>query len=168
MLALGIDPGTATTGFALVSQKGNALTAIDYGIISTSPTDPFPVRLNIIYHRLMELMTQYRPDSTAVEQLFFNRNVTTAIHVGEARGIVLLCSAQHEIPVYEYTPPQVKLAVTGYGKADKKQVQQMVKTLLHLEKIPKPDDAADALAIAICYLHSAQWGVAKPSPKKSI
>lgn len=149
MIILGIDPGTATTGFGLLQKTGSTLTAIDYGVISTQKTLPMQLRLNILFQDLEEIIKSHKPEIIAVEQLFFARNVTTAISVGQARGIPLLCAARHDIRLVEFTPLQVKQAVTGYGKATKNQVQQMVKTILKLNTIPKPDDAADALAIAI-------------------
>jgi crossover junction endodeoxyribonuclease RuvC len=154
MLTLGIDPGTATTGFGLITEKNRKLSFIDHGIISTSPKDLSQDRLKIIYKGLKDLLVQYKPKAVAIEQLFFGKNTKTAIAVGQARGIALLTAAEMGVPVAEYTPLQVKLAITGYGKADKKQVQAMVKTLLKLSFVPKPDDASDALAIAICHLHS--------------
>lgn len=154
MLTLGIDPGTATTGFGLIREKNKGLAFIDHGAITTSPKDTSQERLKKIYKELKSVLIEYKPKAVAVEKLFFGRNTKTAIAVGQARGIVLLTAAELKIPVSEYTPLEVKLAVTGYGKADKKQVQAMVKTLLKLPEVPKPDDAADALAIAICHLHS--------------
>lgn len=150
MKILGIDPGTATTGFGVIEVMGSQKTAIDFGVISTHKDLPMPQRLAEIYDDLVALIGRHQPDKIAVEQLFFARNVTTAITVGQARGVVLLAVAQAGLDVVEYTPLQVKQAITGYGKATKKQVQEMVKTLLKLEHLPKPDDAADALAIALC------------------
>ncbi|MFA5183373.1 MAG: crossover junction endodeoxyribonuclease RuvC [Syntrophales bacterium] len=154
MLTLGIDPGTATTGFGLVRQDGDKLLHIECGCIKTSPKDNPQSRLSQIYRQVKGLISRYRPDSVAVERLFFGRNTTTAMAVGQARGIILLAVAEQKLPMAEYTPLEVKMALTGYGRADKKQIQMMVKTLLKLPQIPKPDDAADALAIAICHLHS--------------
>lgn len=157
MLVLGIDPGTATTGYGLVRDLPDGrLEVVDFGVITTPAGLPMPERLLSLFHNLDEKILLYRPQSGAVEKLFFQRNVTTAMSVGQARGVAVLALAQHGIDVAEYTPLQVKQAVTGYGGADKNQVQQMVKALLELEHIPKPDDAADALAIAICHLHSAR------------
>jgi crossover junction endodeoxyribonuclease RuvC len=157
MVVLGIDPGTATTGYGLVreTQQGQ-LEAIAYGVILTPAEELQEKRLLILYRQLHELILLHRPDSAAVEKLFFQRNVTTAIHVGQARGVILLALAEAGIPVAEYNPMQVKQAVAGYGGAGKSQVQQMVKAMLDLDKIPKPDDAADALAIAICHTHSSR------------
>lgn len=154
MLTLGIDPGTATTGFGLVRQEGDKLLHIECGCIKTSPKDNPQNRLSQIYRQVKGLISRYQPDSVAVERLFFGRNTTTAMAVGQARGIILLAVAEQKLPLSEYTPLEVKMALTGYGRADKKQIQMMVKTLLKLPQIPKPDDAADALAIAICHLHS--------------
>jgi crossover junction endodeoxyribonuclease RuvC len=157
MLVLGIDPGTATTGYGLVreTQQGQ-LEAVAYGVILTPADELQEKRLLILYRQLQELILLHRPDSAAVEKLFFQRNVTTAILVGQARGVILLSLAEAGVPVAEYNPMQVKQAVAGYGAAGKAQVQQMVKAMLELEEIPKPDDAADALAIAICHAHSSR------------
>ncbi|HEX7975735.1 MAG TPA: crossover junction endodeoxyribonuclease RuvC [Anaerolineales bacterium] len=155
MLIIGIDPGTATTGYGLVrEEEDGSLAVVDYGAILTAPDLPMPQRLLELYRRLRELLLLHRPQSGAVEKLFFQRNVRTAISVGQGRGVVLLALAEAGLPVVEYTPLEVKLAVAGYGGADKSQVQYMVKALLGLEDIPRPDDAADALAIAICHIHS--------------
>ncbi|MFI5240175.1 MAG: crossover junction endodeoxyribonuclease RuvC [Candidatus Saccharimonadia bacterium] len=154
MKILGIDPGTATTGFGLIENTKSKLRFIDAGIISTPPDEPMERRLLMIYDELTQLVTEFKPDQIAIELLYFASNVTTAITVGQARGVAMLVAAKAQIAVSEYTPLQVKQAVTGYGKADKKQVQAMVKTLLGLSEVPKPDDAADALAIAIT--HSQQ------------
>lgn len=157
MLVIGVDPGTATTGYGLVreSPDGN-LSLVDYGAILTPADLPMPQRLLELHRQLRELLLLHRPDSGAVEKLFFHRNVTNAISVGQGRGVALLALAQAGLPVAEYTPLQVKQAVVGYGGADKNQVQQMVRALLSLDRIPTPDDAADALAIAICHLHSSK------------
>jgi crossover junction endodeoxyribonuclease RuvC len=158
MAVLGIDPGTATTGYGLVDETADGdLTALDYGVILTPADMAMQDRLMIIYNRINEIITLHRPETMAVEKLFFQRNVTSAIAVGQARGIVLLTAALHKLPLAEYTPLEVKQAVAGYGKADKIQVQQMVKLLLKLDTIPKPDDAADALAIAITALQSWKY-----------
>jgi crossover junction endodeoxyribonuclease RuvC len=154
MLTLGIDPGTATTGYGLITEKRDRLVFVDHGIISTSKDESSQGRLRSIYRGVKKIFIDFKPDVIAVEKLFFGTNSKTAISVGQARGIVLLAAAEMKIPLSEYTPLEVKMAVTGYGKADKKQVQQMVKTLLGLSFIPKPDDAADALAVAICHQHS--------------
>jgi crossover junction endodeoxyribonuclease RuvC len=157
MIVLGIDPGTAITGYGLVREESNGqAVALAYGAITTPSDLPLPDRLKLLQHDLAVVIEQYQPDQSAVEQLFFNKNVRTALAVGHARGVILLTLAQANLPIYEYTPLAVKQAVTGSGRADKRQVQQMVTLLLSLSKIPKPDDVADALAIAICHLHSAR------------
>ena len=157
MLAIGIDPGTAITGYGLVREnEGGDLSVIEYGVILTSADMPMPERLLELHHRLRELMLLHHPQCGAVEKLFFQRNVRTALAVGQARGVVLLSMAECGVPLAEYTPLEVKQAVVGYGGADKNQVQQMVRALLGLPDIPRPDDAADALAIAICHLHSSR------------
>ncbi len=150
MLILGIDPGTASTGYGIIDRRGSKYIPVDYGLISTKAGMPQHERLEAIYLKVTELLKEYRPPVAAVEKLFFNRNVTNALMVGEARGVVLLACALHGADVKEYTPLQVKMALTGYGNADKKQVGEMVKTILGLKKAPKPDDTADALAVAVC------------------
>ncbi len=155
MLVLGIDPGTAITGYGLVREgEGGQLTAVAYGVIRTAPKLPMPQRLVLIHRQLREVIQLHRPDSAAVELLFFQSNVTTAMTVGQARGVALLALAEAELPIAEYAPMVIKEAVAGYGGADKQQVQQMIRALLGLEEIPRPDDAADALAVAICHIHS--------------
>lgn len=154
MLTLGIDPGTATTGFGLVRQQGDKLSHVSCGIITTSSKETSQGRLGKIYHELKSLIVRYKPDVVAVERLYFGENSKTAMAVGQSRGIVLLAAAEGRVPVSEYTPLEVKMALTGYGRAEKKQIQQMVRILLKLPGVPKPDDAADALAVAICHLHS--------------
>lgn len=157
-LTLGIDPGTATTGYGLVRlEVGGELEAVTYGVIVTPPQTPAHERLLMLHEDLKELLARHRPDSCAVERLFFQRNVSTALAVGQARGVVLLAIAEAGAEVAEYTPNEVKQAVAGYGAADKRQVQEMVRTLLLLPEIPKPDDAADALAIAITHLHTRKY-----------
>jgi crossover junction endodeoxyribonuclease RuvC len=155
MLVIGIDPGTAITGFGLVRelQDGN-LESIEYGAIVTPADTPLHERLLVLYDRLDEIIKRFKPEGGAVEKLFFQRNVRTAMSVGQGRGVALLALAKADIPVGEYTPLEVKQAIAGYGGADKTQVQEMVRALLHLNDIPQPDDAADALAVAICHLHS--------------
>ena len=157
-LALGIDPGTATTGYGLVRLKPDGdLLAVQHGVLST-PKDATPsARLAMLYDQLQDLLKQHKPDTAAVEKLFFSRNVTTALAVGQARGVVLLSLQQAGINVFEYTPNEVKQAVAGYGSADKRQVQEMVRALLQLDSVPKPDDAADALAIAITHLNTKRY-----------
>lgn len=150
MKILGIDPGTATTGYGVIKSDGRKLTMLEFGCIKTSKSHPLPERLEEIYKDLNSLIRKHKPIRIAVESVYFYKNVKTAIAVAQARGVVLLCARQNKIPIVEFTPLQVKNSLTNYGKADKKQVQFMVKTLLNLKSIPKPDDAADALALAIC------------------
>jgi crossover junction endodeoxyribonuclease RuvC len=153
MKIIGVDPGTATTGFGVINSTQGQLTFIDAGVITTTPDLAMPERLKILHEELGQLLAEHQPDAAAVEQLFFATNVTTAISVGQARGVILLCLAEAGLIPAEYTPMQIKQAVTGYGGAKKPQIQSMVKTLLKLPAIPKPDDAADALAIAITQAH---------------
>lgn len=155
MLALGIDPGTAICGYGLVDLTGNRLRPIHYGAVFTDKDMLPEMRLKKIYDEISALIETYKPDIMSVEQLFFNRNVTTAIAVGQARGVVLLTAANKSLPVLEFTPMQIKLAVVGTGSANKEQVTYMVQHLLNIRKKPKPDDVADALAVAICGLHTA-------------
>lgn len=155
MLVLGIDPGTAITGYGLVTERGGSTAAVAHGVITTPSDLPLPERLVLLHRALRALIDQYRPDHAAVEELFFNKNVRTALAVGHARGVIMLTLAQAGVRIFEYTPLEVKQAVTGSGRADKRQMQQMVTLLLGLDHIPKPDDAADALAIGVCHLHSA-------------
>ena len=154
MRVFGIDPGTAATGYGVIEENAGRLVLICFGTICTPAGMPLPHRLLELHGRLSELLALHAPDTAAVESLFFQKNVRTAISVGQARGAVLLALAQRGMPVGEYTPLEVKQAVTGYGGAEKRQVQVMVRTLLGLAELPKPDDAADALAVAICHAHS--------------
>lgn len=154
MIVLGIDPGYAITGYGLVNYQANNFKCLAYGTVSTRPDMAFEKRLLCIAEELDQLITIWKPDVMAVEELFFSRNTTTAIGAAQGRGVAILSGARVGLPIYEYTPMQVKLAVVGYGKAEKQQVQQMVRILLGLQKLPKPDDAADALAVAICHAHS--------------
>ena len=154
MRILGIDPGYAIVGYGVIEYEGNRFKTIDYGKITTTPKYTLAERLQKIYEGVCGVISIHKPEMVAVEELFFNNNVTTAIAVAQARGVVLLASSQSGKPLYEYTPLQVKQAVVGYGRAQKEQVQQMVKVILNLEKIPKPDDVADALAVAVCHAHS--------------
>ncbi|WP_135555033.1 crossover junction endodeoxyribonuclease RuvC [Paenibacillus cymbidii] len=155
MRILGIDPGIAIVGFGFIEKQGSRLTPIQYGSIQTEAhTDPAQ-RLKAVYDSIRELIDKYKPDEVAIEKLFFNRNVTTAFAVGQARGVLILAAVQNGLPVAEYTPLQVKQAIVGYGKAEKKQVQEMVRMFLKLQAAPKPDDVADALAVAICHAHSS-------------
>ena len=150
MRILGLDPGLAILGFGIIVEEGNKLKLVDYGIINSEPDITFPERLKLLYDDLDFLINRYKPEIVAVEELFYNRNATTAIKVAQARGVQVLCCQQHGLPLYEFTPLQVKQTITGYGRADKKQVQLMVKNLLNMDHMPQPDDAADAIAIAIC------------------
>ncbi|MBP1996772.1 crossover junction endodeoxyribonuclease RuvC [Paenibacillus eucommiae] len=155
MRILGIDPGIAIVGFGFIDKLGSKLVPVQYGSIQTlAHTDP-GIRLKEVYDSTVQLIEKYKPDAMAIEKLFFNRNVTTAFTVGQARGVMILAGVQAGLPVGEYTPLQVKQAVVGYGKAEKHQVQEMVKILLKLSVVPKPDDVADALAVAICHAHSS-------------
>jgi crossover junction endodeoxyribonuclease RuvC len=158
MLVLGVDPGTAITGYGLVrhAPDGDQLEAVAYGAINTPSDWAMPERLQKIYRDLSALIHEHHPTEAAVEQLFFSRNVKTALAVGQARGVVLLALAEGGLPVHEYTPLEVKQSVVGYGRAEKAQVQELVKLLLRLDAVPQPDDAADALAVAICHVHSAR------------
>src|SRR5712692_3199631 len=156
MRVLGLDPGTATTGFGVVEGDGDTLRLVEYGAIITSANLAMPERLRLIYLKLTDVLTRLQLEAVSVEKLFFNKNVTTALSVGQGRGVALLAAANANLPVFEYTPLEVKQAIVGYGRATKDQIQQMVKILLQLDHIPKPDDAADALAIAICHIQSAQ------------
>ena len=150
MIVLGIDPGTARTGYGLVRRDGSRLQALDFGCLETASDQELPARLLLIHQAVSELITEHAPQVVGVERLFFNKNVQTAFAVGQARGVVLLAAAQAGLPVYEYGPHEVKMAVTGYGRAPKDQVQRMVQMILGLSVMPHPDDAADALAVAVC------------------
>lgn len=154
MKILGIDPGTAILGYGLVIENNSGLKTGNFGCLRTEKGQPPAERLLQLFGGLKDLLEKLKPDGVAVEKLFFSNNVKTAMAVSESRGAILLCAAQAGVKVAEYSPLEVKMAVTGYGRAEKQQVQQMVKTLLRLKEIPRPDDAADALALAICHLHS--------------
>jgi len=156
MRVMGVDPGIATTGVGIIDKTGNRWQLCHYGAIITQAHTALPIRLGLLYTDLCGLIRTHSPDSMAIEELFFNTNAKTALVVGQARGVMLLAAHLHHLPVFSYTPVQVKIGVTGYGRADKLQVQTMVKQLLGLDTIPKPDDAADALAIAICHGHSVR------------
>jgi len=157
MLVIGVDPGTATTGYGLVREDENGnLHAVSYGVMTTPTSAPLSERLLALHRQLTDILLLHRPDAAAVEKLFFQRNVRTALAVGQGRGVVLLALAEAGLEVAEYTPLEIKQAVAGYGGAGKEQVQQMVRVLLDLPEIPRPDDAADALAVAICHLHSSR------------
>lgn len=154
MIILGIDPGYAILGWGVIEKTGNHFSAIDYGAVTTDKDTEMPRRLEILYDGLREIIEEYRPEEASIEKLFFNTNTTTAINVGQARGVAILACMKGGLKVAEYTPLEIKQALVGYGRADKKQVQFMVKTMLNLPEVPKPDDTADALAAAICHGHS--------------
>jgi crossover junction endodeoxyribonuclease RuvC len=154
---LGIDPGTAITGYGFVEGDGDSLTLTTYGAITTPADMPLAQRLQQIYRELRALISEWQPETAAVEELFFSKNARTALAVGHARGVALLALVDAGLPIQEYKPAEVKQAVAGYGNAPKQQVQGMVQLLLNLDGIPRPDDAADALAVAICHFHSARW-----------
>jgi crossover junction endodeoxyribonuclease RuvC len=154
---LGIDPGTAITGYGIIEGEGDSLVLVTYGAITTPANQPLPQRLQQIYRQLQALIAEWHPESAAVEELFFSKNARTALVVGHARGVALLAITDAGLLIQEYKPAEVKQAVAGYGGAPKDQVQGMVQLLLGMEDIPRPDDAADALAVAICHFHSARW-----------
>lgn len=154
MRILGIDPGYALMGYGIIEKKGNQFAVCDYGSISTEAGAPMPQRLKFLYSSLMDIIAEWQPEEAAIEELFYNTNAKTVINVGQARGVAVLACVNSGIEVREYTPLQIKQALAGYGRAEKKQVQQMVKAILHLEKVPKPDDTADALAVAVCHGNS--------------
>ncbi|MEC2345887.1 crossover junction endodeoxyribonuclease RuvC [Paenibacillus barengoltzii] len=154
MRILGIDPGIAIVGFGFIDKQGNKVTPVQYGCIQTEAHTPEEERLMHVYEAMVQLIDKYKPDAVAFEKLFFNRNVTTAMSVSQARGVLVLAAAQKGLPIAEYTPMQVKQAIVGYGKAEKRQVQEMTRMFLKLQAIPKPDDVADALSVAICHAHS--------------
>lgn len=154
MVIMGIDPGFAITGYGIVKYEGNKFTPIDYGAITTESSMELPKRLLHLHNGLRELIDRYKPSAISIEELFFNKNIKTALTVGHGRGVAVLAAAQSGIDVFEYTPLQVKQSVVGYGRAEKAQMQQMIKIILNLSKVPKPDDVADALAVAVCHGHS--------------
>lgn len=156
MRVLGIDPGTAITGWGVVAGSGDELKVVAFGTITTAAGTPLAQRLQTIYRELTEIIEQWQPDASAIEELFFSKNAKTALAVGHGRGAAMLALANAGLPIVEYKPLEVKQAITGYGGADKQQMQQMVRLLLSLDDIPRPDDAADALAVAICHVHSAR------------
>ncbi len=155
MYILGIDPGYAIVGYGVVKYEGNRFTTVTYGAITTPAGMPFPKRLNMIFDEMTRIFNTYKIDAMSIEKLFFNTNTTTAIDVAQARGVIVLSAEKSNVPIFEYTPLQVKSAVTGYGKAEKRQIMEMTKMLLGLKAVPKPDDTADALALAVCHAHSA-------------
>lgn len=150
---LGIDPGYATVGYGIVDYEKNRFFTVGCGAITTPPEVPFAERLQMIYRDMQELIDRYHPQHLSIERLYFNTNTTTAIDVAQARGVIVLAAQEKGLPIYEYTPLQVKQSITGYGRAEKRQVMEMVKNFLGLKAVPKPDDAADALALAICHGH---------------
>jgi crossover junction endodeoxyribonuclease RuvC len=158
MRIIGIDPGTGILGFGVIEAEGQKFQLVDAGVIRTPVKEDDAVRLETIYHELTDIIVATKPEVMAVEKLFFARNVTTAMTVSQARGVVLLCARLASLDIFEYTPMQIKQAITGYGKADKKQMQEMVRVLLKLQEIPQPDDAADALAAALTYAANVQRG----------
>ena len=160
MLVLGIDPGTAITGYGLVREDGAGLTLVDYGVITTAAGQPLAERLQAIYQGLSDVAREHQPQEAAVEELFFSRNARTALSVGHARGVTLLALADAGLAIHEYKPLEIKQAITGYGGAGKQQVQEMVRLLLNLDHVPQPDDAADAVAVAVCHIHSARMAAA--------
>ena len=163
MAVIGIDPGTAITGFGIIDEKPDgSIVLLDYGVLRTESRLRPELRLVSIFQQLTEVISRHLVESAAVERLFFQKNTKTALSVGEARGVILLALTLNNIPLYEYNPVDIKQAVTGYGRADKAQIQQMVKVLLALDAIPQPDDAADALAIAICHIHQRKFTDALP------
>ena len=158
MIILGIDPGLAIVGYGVIEAQKGAFRPIDCGVINTPKSDTVPIRLNKIYDGMLSLIEKYKPDCIAIEELFFNTNITTGINVAQARGVVLLACQQKGLKMYEYTPLQIKQALTGYGKAETKQIQFMVTRLLNLKAVPKPDDAADGLAVALTHGQTARMG----------
>lgn len=159
MIILGLDPGLATMGYGIVEKLTNGGTvAVDYGVVKTPKDESLPVRLAMLEEGVNKILQKYKPDEIAVEELFFSKNITTGIPVAHARGVMLLTCIKYCGKLYEYTPNQIKQALTGYGKADKVQMMHVVTSLLRLDKIPRPDDAADALAVALCHAHTARFG----------
>ena len=155
MRIIGIDPGYAIVGYGIIDYNANHFSVVDFGAVTTKAHIPFEQRLASIYSGLNQLISTYKPDAMSIEKLFFNTNTTTAIDVAQARGVIVLSAAQYGLDIAEYTPLQVKQSVVGYGRAEKKQVQEMTRLMLNLKTVPKPDDTADALALAICHAHSA-------------
>ncbi len=157
MIILGIDPGLAISGYGIINYSGNKFEVIDYGAVITESTEEFPKRLKKLFDCYMNIFEVYKPEAVAIEELFYNKNTKTAIAIAEARGIHLLAAENKNIPLYEYTPLQVKQGIVGYGRAEKKQIQEMVRVILKLDAVPKPDDVADGLALAICHAHSLKF-----------
>ena len=159
MIILGIDPGLATTGYGVIEKRpdGNSV-AVDYGVVLTPKDESLPVRLAMLEEGIDKILNKFKPEEIAVEELFFSKNITTGIPVAHARGVILLTCVKYCGKLYEYTPMQIKQALTGYGRADKVQMMHVVTSLLHLQKIPRPDDAADALAVALCHAHTSRFG----------
>ena len=161
MRIIGIDPGYAIVGFGILDYQGNKFSVVEFGAITTTAGTPFNERLKTIYDDLSYVLDKYKPETMSIEKLFFNTNQKTVIDVAQARGVINLCAIQHQIDIAEYTPLQVKQSVVGYGRAEKKQVQELTRQILNLREVPKPDDTADALALAICHGHSAHSAYAK-------
>ena len=161
MRILGIDPGIAIVGYGIVDKEGNKYKTVAYDAVTTRAHTPLEERLKIVYDGICEIIKLYKPDVMSIEELFFNNNAKTALTVGQARGVIILAAVQNNLPVYEYTPLQVKQALTGYGRAGKAQIQQMMKSMLGLSSVPKPDDVADALAIAVCHGNSMIFSAIK-------
>lgn len=161
MRILGIDPGIAIVGYGVVDKEGNRYKTIAYDAITTKAHTPLEDRLHKVYMGINEIIHEYKPDAMSIEELFFNNNAKTALTVGQARGVIILAAYQNNVPIFEYTPLQVKQALTGYGRASKMQIQQMMKSMLGLTEIPKPDDVADALAIAVCHGNSMRFNSIK-------
>ncbi|MCZ7357482.1 MAG: crossover junction endodeoxyribonuclease RuvC [Candidatus Methanoperedens sp.] len=159
MIIIGIDPGLATVGFGVLRKEKNTITPVSYGCIRTPAEKQVPERLLEIYSEICTLLEKYAPSAVAVERLFFNKNVTNAMSVSEARGVIFLAVQQKSIPIFEYTPNQIKQAITGSGRADKRQMQEMIKRLLNLDELPQPDDAADGLSIALCHINIIETGL---------
>lgn len=157
MKVLGIDVGFAICGWSIVEKDGANIKLIDFGVIESDKSLEIPERLEIIYSGIIQIIKSFSPTDIAIEDIFFSNNAKTAINVAQVRGVILLGAYQHNLKIFKYTPPQVKMAVTGYGRAEKKQIQEMVKRIFKLSQIPKPDDAADAVAIAYCHMNSKQY-----------
>ena len=159
MIILGLDPGLATRGYGVIEkQKNDSVNAVDFGVVLTPKDESLPVRLAMLEEGINRILDKYKPEEIAVEELFFSKNITTGIPVAHARGVMLLTCVKYCGKLYEYTPNQIKQSLTGYGKADKIQMQRVVTSLLRLDRIPRPDDAADALAVALCHAHTSRFG----------